>query len=141
MISIETTYGTTQSSLNCEVVLISMLEVYRVIQYFEVVPYRGDLVLHLDTVICMVHLCHLVVVPSVSITCVRVYACVHACTCVPHCECVSGWPTCTFACINMYYLDAGEAMATRFYNCLTAFGHHEVCTPSRKMYMHIPHLY
>ena len=56
MISIETTYGTTQSSLNCEVVLISMLEVYRVIQYFEVVPYRGDLVLHLDAVICMVHL-------------------------------------------------------------------------------------
>ena len=39
MISIETTYGTTQSSVNCEVVLISMLEVYRVIQYFEVVPY------------------------------------------------------------------------------------------------------
>ena len=56
MISIETTYGTTQSSLNCEVVLILMLEVYRVIQYFEVVLYRGDLVLHLDTVICMVHL-------------------------------------------------------------------------------------
>ena len=56
MISIETTYGTTQSSLNCEVVLVLMLEVYRVIQYFEVVPYRGDLVLHLDTVICMVHL-------------------------------------------------------------------------------------
>ena len=56
MISIETTYGTTQSSLNCEVVLVLMLEVYRVIQYFEVVPYWGDLVLHLDTVICMVHL-------------------------------------------------------------------------------------
>ena len=43
MISIETI----QSSLNCEVVLIWMLEVYRVIQYFEVVPYRGDLVFHL----------------------------------------------------------------------------------------------
>ena len=56
MISIETTYGTTQGSVNCEVVLILMLEVYRVIQYFEVVPYRGDLVLHLDIVICMVHL-------------------------------------------------------------------------------------
>ena len=72
---------------------------------------------------------------------VCVCACIHACACVPHCECVSGWWTCTFTCINMYYLDAGEAMATRFYNRLTVFGHHEVCTPSRKMCMHIPHLY
>ena len=80
-------------------------------------------------------------VAPVDLKGVYVCVCVHACACVHYCECVSGWWTCTFTCINMYYLDAGEAMATRLYNRLTVFGHHEVCTPSRKMCMHIPHLY
>ena len=54
-------------------------------------------------------------------------ACVHVCVWMCYGECVSGWQTHTFACINIYCLDAGEDMVTRFYVPLAAFGHHELC--------------